>query len=143
MNGRVLLLVMVTGLFMAAWDSDQAAMQAALAKREAARQSLIAHARQPNQQEPHRLTGLPSTSDPEPTPETIRRSSDEAVAAVRRQDVPLPAAIAAGSYQVVDQFGHILRIDIDRQRARGNVAQDFYVTDGTDGRRWYFVRLRR
>mgnify|MGYP000592639809 CR=1 FL=1 len=34
MNARVVLLVVVTGLFMTAWDGDQAAMQAAIVKRD-------------------------------------------------------------------------------------------------------------
>ncbi len=42
MNARVFLLVLVTGLFMAIWNGDQNAMQAALARREQARALRIA-----------------------------------------------------------------------------------------------------
>lgn len=42
MNARVLLLVLMNGLFMAAWTGDQAAIQAALARRNQVRAALVA-----------------------------------------------------------------------------------------------------
>ena len=49
MNGRVLLLVVVTGFFMAAWDGDQAAMEAALARRAQQRATSVATVQEPAQ----------------------------------------------------------------------------------------------
>ncbi|GAB5444242.1 MAG: hypothetical protein Fues2KO_45910 [Fuerstiella sp.] len=147
MNGRVLLLVMVTGLFMAAWDGDQEAMQAALARREAAQHTQIANVPQP---EPLRVTTVSHSAKPasaaavvdQPRPAEPTNAA-ATTATVRIVDVPLPAAIAAGSYQAVNQSGRTIRVEISEAGATSNTAQDLYTVDGNDGSRWYLVRLQQ
>lgn len=147
MNGRVLLLVMVTGLFMAAWDGDQEAMQAALARREAAQQTQIADV---PQQEPLRVTTVSHSAKPVPAADAVEEARPAepsvpaaTIATVRIVDVPLPAAIAAGSYQAVNQSGRTIRVEISEAGATSNTAQDLYTVDGSDGSRWYLVRLQQ
>ncbi|MEZ6131051.1 MAG: hypothetical protein R3C59_20460 [Planctomycetaceae bacterium] len=124
MNARVLLLMLVTGLLMAAWDGDKAAMQTALAKRDQQRQQQIAAAG-PNGQ---------SKSVPISTVFVIQQDvADDAV--------PLPAGITAGSYQAVSSNGTTVRIEVP-QNANGT-DRDFYTVDAVNGDRWYLIRVIR
>jgi hypothetical protein len=141
MNARVLLLVLVTAGFMAAWNGDQTAMQAALASRAAAADSIVSvsPADQPAAGQPgplHRLT----VAEPVVT-------ADEATHSHHTADCQLPAGlelptgIAAGSYQAVDQQGTSVQITVSEAQATGEVARDFFVADASDGKRWYLIRI--
>ena len=138
MNARVFLLILVTGLFMAAWNGDQAAMHAALAKQAPPQATQMAAstptAGQTNTEPSYRLTAmLPATDD----------ENTEAVAANRPHQVPLPDGISAGTYQAVSQSGVSVRVTVSEQEAIGTVMRDFYVVDAAGGDRWYLVRLIR
>lgn len=125
MNARVFLLVLVTGLFMAIWNGDQNAMQAALARREQARALRIALA------------------------ETSVRSDSGVLAAVAAEpltgadEVPLPAGIHAGTYQAVSQTGVVRMVEVPTDdRSNATATREFYISDDAEGVRWYFVRIQ-
>ncbi|HIF00213.1 MAG TPA: hypothetical protein EYG03_17555 [Planctomycetes bacterium] len=134
MNARVLLLVLITGLFMAAWDGDQAAMHAAIAKRTQQRATAIA--------------AMERTVDSEPTEVALSKHSltvlkiqESRPAASEQIDVPLPPGIAAGQYQAVNQFGHTQLIEVSEHEATGQNVRDFHLVDAKDGSRWYLIRI--
>ncbi|MEQ9406752.1 MAG: hypothetical protein RIK87_03460 [Fuerstiella sp.] len=138
MNARVFLLILVTGLFMAAWNGDQAAMHAALAKQASPQATQVAASRpvagHANTEPSHRLTAMLPASDNENT---------EAVPATRPHQIQLPDGISAGTYQAVSQSGASVRVTVSEHEAIGTVMRDFYVVDAAGGDRWYLVRLIR
>lgn len=134
MNARVCLLVLVTGLFMAVWNGDQAAIDAALARRAVAQSRLLA------------ATGTP------PAASAALDQNDGASSAVAAQSasaatlangVPLPAGIPKGEYQAVSQTGRTVRVLV-RENAGSDRPdpRDIYISDGADGTRWYLVRVQ-
>jgi len=136
MNARVLLLLLITGLFMAAWDGDQAAMHAAIAKR--AQQSATA------------VAVMQPTIDAEPAEVTVVSHTLAALnphqsgpAVSGQAGIPLPDGVAAGQYQAVDHFGGIRLLQVSEDEAPGQNARDFYVVDAQDGTRWYLIRISR
>lgn len=128
MNARVLLLMLVTGLFMAAWNGDQAAMQTALAAREQQRASKTASLKTPVQ----------------PISRTVQMNQQPAVTpeptAIPESEVPLPAGIASGTYQAVHQSGRTFRINVPAAD-NSNPARELYTIDAQNGERWYLIRL--
>lgn len=176
MNARLLLLVLVTGLFMAAWDGDQAAMEAALARRE----QRIADARlarklelssdlvtawsavtddQVAQELTHSLTVAVASDQAEPPSVEESRVAGNVVSeagqsaarhvtqsvtqhvthSVADDVVPLPAGIAAGSYQAVNQNnGSSIRLTVVEGSEQ---SRDFYTVDSENGDRWYIIRI--
>lgn len=127
MNGRVLLLVLVTGLFMAAWDGDQAAMQAAMARRNQTTDTPVAAVPTDDSRSHDEVKALPI-------------NHKEEVDAIDPDTVPLPAGIASGSYQAVNQSGDTVRVEV-RNKKEPAVSQNFYMPNGDDGSRWYFIRI--
>lgn len=150
MNGRLLLLVLVTVAFMTAWDGDQAAMETALARRAERQKSMQlanATAEPPAETQVvrsrHKVTSVSHTN---PATAKPPRSSVPVVAAAvasTLKDVPMPTAIAAGVYRAVNQKGETLLIAISKADATATTPQDFYVTDAADGSRWFLVRITR
>lgn len=143
MNGRVLLLVVVTGLFMTAWDGDQTAMQAAIAKREqqsAARFVQTTPHTKTTQAvaNRHQLTNLPRAADTSETTETLNVAITQNEAAA---DVPLPQTIAAGQYRAVHQTGRTVMLTVTPQQANSELSRDFYLVDAASGERWYLIRV--
>lgn len=125
MNARVFLLVLVTGLFMAIWNGDQNAMQAAVARREQARAMRIALAE----------TGVRSDSG--------AMTSVAADIPKTSGDVPLPVGIPAGQYQAVSQTGLIRLIDVPTLvESESKAVREFYISDDSSGVRWYLVRIQ-
>lgn len=142
MNARVFLLILVTAFFMAAWNGDQSAMQAAVVRR-VERQRLAIAA----------LEVQEATSDSEIA---IRAQQPLKTASVKTQPgqvvqtvsaitlqkaVPLPKAITAGTYQAVNQTGTSIRVDVDN--GSDTVPRDFYMVDAENGDRWYLIRVTR
>ncbi len=137
MNARVFLLVLMTGMFMALWNSDQAAMQAALARRAQASASAIAS----------RNSGvqpvLSGRSDAMRTVAQAHELADAAESAVSAV-VPLPVDLPVGDYQAVSQTGQTVRISIDaNSQNSGHAVQirDMYLSETPGGVRWYIVRV--
>ena len=131
MNARVFLLILVTGLFMAAWNGDQAAMSEALARRQQAAgppaadagSSRTLHVQHPGAH----LAGHSRTSAPS-------APAGAAIPAFR------PAGMAAGRYRVLNELGDTMEIRVEE--ATNYPPRDYYVGDSPDGLRWHFIRLR-
>jgi hypothetical protein len=136
MNARVLLLVLITGLFMAAWDGDQAAMHAALAKRAQQRATAIAAMQPTVDAEPAEVTVPSHTLTALKPHESGHSVSGQTV-------VSLPDGVAAGQYQAVDQYGGIRLLEVSADEATGRNARDFHLVDAPDGTRWYLIRIRK
>ncbi|MEZ6061829.1 MAG: hypothetical protein R3C19_15895 [Planctomycetaceae bacterium] len=135
MNARVFLLVLVTGLFMSAWNGDQAAMQAALASRDRARVNVVASDRsEESQTSAYTTTKLMPKSEP--------ASSADLRDEHQRLPFPLPAGISAGRYQAVSDRGSSQLVVIPAGETQGTVERDLYITDAADGSRWYLIRQR-
>ena len=136
MNARVLLLVLITGVFMAAWDGDQAAMHAAIARRAQQTATAVAVVEPAVDNEPVEVT-VPTHSL------TVLKTLESKFAASEQIEVPLPAGIAAGQYQAVDQFGQTRLLEVSEDEATGQNAHDFHLVDASDGTRWYLIRIKR
>ncbi|MDG2127689.1 MAG: hypothetical protein P8K08_06820 [Fuerstiella sp.] len=135
MNARVLLLVLITGLFMAAWDGDQAAMHAAIARRTQQRAAAVA-AIEPAVERGQTAAEIPKHSL------TVLKTEESGPSAPEETRVPLPIEIAAGRYQAVDQFGQTRLLDVSEDEATGQNVRDFYLVDAADGTRWYLIRIK-
>ena len=134
MNARVLLLVLITGLFMAAWDGDQDAMHAAIARQTQQRATAVA-AVQPTVDNVRTEVTLPKHSL------TVLKIEESSPAVSEQIDVPLPPGIAAGKYQAVNQFGQTQLVEVPEHEATGQNVRDFHLVDAEDGSRWYLIRV--
>ena len=134
MNARVLLLILVTALFMAAWDGDQSAMQAAIARKSTLQATELVHDA-PATMPLGSQAAVMLTSKPNECP------SGESLASLTADSVPLPAGIAPGTYQAVCQSGQTLRVEVPARRASGKAVRDFYVADCSERGRWYLIRI--
>lgn len=156
MNARVLLLVLVTSLFMAAWDGDQAAMEAAIARRsdrQATALLALTHSviTEEDSTVPHKhtmtvaTTNTVTTTEPDGLDVVVQSAAVDAIAgkadAPIADIVPLPPGIAVGEYQAVDQTGKTVRLSVTATIATGSNARDFYTVDAQDGTRWYLIRI--
>lgn len=137
MNARVFLLVLMTGLFMALWNGDQAAIEAALARRAQAQALQLAAANASGSSAP---AAAAQTSE-STAPVTAQSASRGGTAAT----VPLPAGMPAGEYQAVSQTGQTIRVSVERSATHSgeaSVRRDLYISDAPDGTRWYLVRIQ-
>ena len=147
MNARVLLLVVVTGLFMGAWDGDQAAIQVAVAKRAQLRQQSITArtAASPKvlaaQTSKHKLASMPVSKPPETTADHCKPVSAGDLNEQQANLFPLPASVQRGDYQAVSQTGESFRVSVTKEAAGDAVSRDFYMVDAKDGVRWYLIRI--
>lgn len=140
MNARFLLLVIVTGLFMAAWDGDQAAMEAAIARRESRIQNARLLLAQSNDQT-NTVQVVQTTADTtHPVTLTGSRPEDKG-SAVAAEEVPLPPRIAAGEYRVVDQLGRTTMIEIAKEDATSDHSMPMHSFMDDQGNPWYFIRV--
>lgn len=125
---RVLLLIVSTGLFVSAWNSDRPAE---------ATQRLAADSR--------RLPDRPSVAD-EVHSSLVVAEVGRAVSVSAEFDVSvvlLPELISSGTYRVVDAQGRVawMSIPIDNNPERAATeSQPVYSSESTIGR-WYFIRV--
>ena len=132
MYARVFLLLLVTGLFMAAWNTDQTAEQEFLAW-QAWRQSETADAGERTElgvrgarrssRDPRLIVHLPSTVEP----------VSQAVSQFRPK-------MASGNYRAISETGVTFELTVGS--SSNGVPRDFYIADSPDGIRWYFVRIQ-
>lgn len=141
MNGRLLLLVLVSAMFMAAWDGDQAAMQEALARRNERQAARIAALSDGAGTAPVRSPQVTSVSHRTTT--TALRTAAKPITPSVDVSVPLPPSIAAGNYQAVSQSGTTVMISVPQERSPNAPARDFYVADSETGERWFLIRIVR
>ena len=135
MNARVLLLVLMTGLFMASWRSDRCATQAALARQNRSESEFAADWR--------RRTPLVSS---ERTP-THR---DEAAILGRRLTlapnftIPLEVEIPPGVYQAVSETGESHRLTVNSgHHGRTSVEKErnVFLARDSGAVRWYLIPI--
>ena len=129
MNARVFLIVVLTGLFMAAWNGDQAAKQQFLVQRDELR-AAVAIA-----QENERTPAISNDALPVSISHTHTVTPARPVVSQFRPD-----GMATGFYRAVNEHGVTFELTVDNQ---SDAAQrDFYVADAPNGVRWYFVRVQ-
>ncbi|MCH2212168.1 MAG: hypothetical protein MK110_12760 [Fuerstiella sp.] len=130
MNARILLLMLAVGLFMVAWNGDQAYRQEYLAQR--LRQKSV--------------SAVVSTGDDR---RTIVRSLTEA-SVTRHVQTSIsdnrhvvtqfrPDGMATGDYRGVSETGETFELRVDN--STNAAIREFYVADSPAGIRWYFVRI--
>jgi hypothetical protein len=129
MNARVFLIVVLTGLFMAAWNSDQTAEQQFLAQR-AEMRAAMAVAQYHDQS-----TAVSS----EVMPASVANSHSVPPAG-SMESTFRPEEMAAGSYRAVNEHGVTYEFTVQPESAGS--ARDFYVADDPNGVRWYYVRIQ-
>lgn len=141
-NGRLLLLVVATGLFVRVWTVNDRAARGLNPSR-SSRQVV----RNDTQVSPATFAvarrvacrSISSTVLSTPSPEEAWTSTS--------CPIPLPAGVISGAYRVVNDMGRVARLDIAPslapvQNASAPVmAPEFYVTT-IGSRRWYFIRLQ-
>ncbi len=132
MNARVLLLLLVTGLFMGAWNGDQTAKQRFLALR--------------SQQ--HDSVSVADAGSEVGSSAIQRRATETQLSGHIPTSVQLdrhvvrqfrPDGMGAGTYRAVSETGVTFELTVDSNE--GFAARDFYVADSPSGTRWYFVRV--
>ncbi|MCY2963686.1 MAG: hypothetical protein NT069_08570 [Planctomycetota bacterium] len=147
-NGRLLLLAVVTGLFMRLWtsvDRGRVTENAGRSHQSVPAETVVADSQ-----------SLQIESAPPVSTVTARGSEVSTVVSevvsrpVDRDEnwteqsapIPLPPALTAGSWRVVDDTGRVARLEINRQDEAMIASQDeeFHATQ-INGRRWYFIRL--
>ncbi len=146
MNARVVLLVVVTGLFMTAWDGDQVAMQAAIARRSQKLNTQLAskasqHDSAQSDSQQHALTSVKFAAKADQDSKSA--ASCCKANGVCPHSVPLPVGIAAGTYKAVNQAGDTVEVTVPEEKATGKSTREFYMADSADGDRWYLIRIVR
>ena len=132
MNARVFLLLLVTGLFMAAWNGDQAAKHEFLTQR-AIQRAAIAAADHGGSAGTITNSGSETTVQlAGPMPKAVL-SSHHVVTHFQ------PDGMAAGRYRAVSESGVTFELTVDNHTTAA--ARAFYVADSPQGIRWYFVRV--
>lgn len=129
MNARIFLIAVLTGLFMAAWNSDQAAEQQFLAQRAEQRAAMA--------------VAQFDDDSPAVSSEVIPVSVADSYSVTPTQSVESPFrpdGMAAGSYRAVNELGATFEFTVAPEFE--SAARDFYVADAPDGVRWYFVRVQ-
>lgn len=141
-NGRLILLVIATGLFIHVWTTNDRSSRP--------RSRTVSKAR---------ISAQHSASPPNPAPPTLVRAvASQPVWAVSSQiDLPeetwtetacpieMPAGIGPGAYRVVDDRGRVALLEIGSTDSRpretiSSQPESYLMTAGA--RWWYFVRLQ-
>jgi hypothetical protein len=138
MNARVFLVVLLTAVFMAVWDADQKAMNAALSKKQ---QSSV---------RPNQVVVIKQRSELR----TIQPQSPQLPEAEVQADtidtfIPLPRRLANGMWKAIAESGDTYCITIDRSGtgsspviADESPEDSFAIFTSASGDRWCFVRSR-
>lgn len=153
-NGRLLLLAVVTGLFIRIWSGtdrshtspgpQQRRQQPVVAAREATLRSNIGAVERDHaiaQSAPGELN-RPRTESSVTTLESKKQQIVEQAESWTESSapIPLPAELSSGAWRVVDDTGRVARLEIDRDDVVAWDDAEFH-TSRIQGRRWYFIRL--
>jgi hypothetical protein len=141
-NGRLILLVIATGLFIHVWTTNDRSSRP--------RSRTVSKTR---------ISAQHSTSPPNPVPTApVRAVSSQPDLVVSSRIVPLeetwtettcpielPAGITSGTYRVVDDSGRVARLEIGGadfgpRETISTQSESYIMTAGA--RWWYFVRLQ-
>ncbi len=129
MNARVFLLLLVTGLFMVAWNGDQAAKHQFLAQR-AQQQAILAASS--SVIDGNVAAQRESAATAQHTSHVMATLGDEA-------DHFRPNGMTDGRYRAVSESGATLELTVDSHAVVAD--REFYIADSPGGIRWYFVRI--
>lgn len=139
---RIATLVIMTAVLGIIWRGDQQTQQQfVIARRAAAERASLLAERSAHGEAAEQLR----TWAPQPTPaasmapETITPIQHSRIARVEIE-MELPAGIAPGTYQIVDQSGQMQKVRISAAEHAVS-EQDLYVLDHEDGGRRYFIRI--
>lgn len=147
-NGRLLLLVAATGLFIRVWNANDQSRSRFVTRT----RSQTAVACPPN---PAPATNGTAVVHQQVSMTTSTTASAEELWTRDNCPIPLPAGLTGGSYRVVDDTGRVARLELAAADAEileeilreilgtnsREVPADFHMTSvGT--RRWYFIRLQ-
>lgn len=138
---RIATLLMMTAVFGIVWRGDQQIQQQfVIARKAAAEREAILAERSAHSEAAEQLHAW--APEPTPTPPTASETiAREKTRLVRVEiEMELPAGIAPGTYQIVDQSGQMQKVRIPA--AEHAVSErDLYVLDQDDGGRRYFIRI--
>src|SRR5579872_1501516 len=138
-NGRLLLLLVVTGLFIRVWTANHSPRLSASNRSQTAGAMWLP---QPAPRAADCNVAVRRVSITTRLPMTV-----EETWTLTTCPIPLPDGIAVGVYRVVDDTGRMARLEIAPSLASAKdasapgLAPDFYLTTVTS-RRWYFIRLQ-
>jgi hypothetical protein len=139
---RIATLVMMAAVFGIVWRGDQQTQQQFIIARKAAaqRETILAErsahreaAEQLHASAPKSTLALTSATETIAPPKTLRIARVEI-------EMELPAEIAPGTYQIVDQSGQMQKVRIP-EAEHAVCERDLYVLDQEDGGRRYFIRI--
>lgn len=133
-NGRLLLLLVVVGLFVRVWKTNEHPRTRPYerSRSHAAERALPA----PIATTAAAQVALPVTNRANVTEQSV----NEEIWTVDTAPIPLPAAIAAGDYRIVSDSGRVGRLTIEANTTpRQGTIEMFSVVSGTE--RWYLIRL--
>ena len=160
-NGRLLLLILVTGLFVRVWTAND--------RSQASRKAQISHATTPEQTAGDLSLGRTGPAPCETLavaleagrnrdavasrPAQLTMPASGRIAAIEESwtdatcPIPLPEDIAAGSYRIVDDAGRVARLEVSTEAAfKVNGGKSFHPPELSivtwENRRWFFVRLQ-
>lgn len=137
MNVRVSVIILAAAIFMAVWDADQKAMEkdrVQIARQRASQHALIADKSAPESDKSPSDSAAAPISDATPTAAASAVGSGS-------DCIPLPARLAAGTWQVTNDQGKESRITIHSTPAANETEQSFCIITTENGRRWCFVKL--
>jgi len=135
MNVRVSAIILVAAIFMAVWDADQQGI--AKDRQRIARARAAASAVATTTAATRPLTVAATAADrAAKIPNTV--STPASISA--DQCIPLPARLAAGTWQVTDETGRQTRITI-HAAPETSTERSFCIVSGEHGQRWCFVRI--
>ena len=137
MNARVFLVILLSAIFMAVWDTDQKAMDAALAKKQQSSDRPVQVAVTKHQP---RLNTIP--------PASMCVAAAKGTVDAVESFIPLPRSLANGTWQAIAESGEVYSITIDRTAAARtspviadeSIENSFAIFTAPKGDRWCFVR---
>lgn len=139
-NGRLLLLVVATGLFVRIWSANDQSKSRFVPRTRS--QTAVASPPDPAAI----FSGYAVVHQPVSAGATTTGPAED-VWTGANCPIPLPVGISAGNYRVVDDTGRVARLEIagaEGERIVANtreVPADFHLMS-VDNRRWYFIRLQ-
>lgn len=137
-NGRLLLLAVVIGLFVRAWSTNDGLKRRGLARHRAAAVQTVALR---NDRPAVQIVRVPAERD------VTEVAGHEEHWTVANCPIPLPAGIVPGTYRVIDDQGRVARLTVvaedmaTQSSSQTQVETEFFMINAPQSR-WYFVRLK-
>ena len=139
-NGRLLLLVVATGLFVRVWTANNSAHYRNHPRTPRNQVTVISSPISAGKTVAHAVSYRPKLT-------TRPIAALEEVWTLSSCPIPLPAAIQNGTYRVVNDAGRVARLEVALSVAAAQnahsltISPEFYVA-AIASERWYFIRLQ-